>query len=463
MIIPNRQSSLNSWIDWLLQLHAQEIDLGLDRIRLVVDAMQLRRPAPLVMSVAGTNGKGSSVALLVAILKASGYQVGAYTSPHIQFFNERIQINGHPVSDDLIIEAFIAIEDARAETKLTYFEFSTLAALYIFKRAQLDVVVLEVGLGGRLDAVNIVDADAALITAIDIDHVDWLGSDRSVIATEKAGITRAGKIAVCSDVNPPASLKAYADEHAVPLSQFKVDFDIQVTDHTPQGGIKAWSFSWLRPQNKEQSLITLQELPFPALKGSFQLQNAAGVMALLSRMSDQLPVENSAIKLGLQRVSHPGRLQVIELGKQSWLVDVAHNPQSALALADYLQQQKAEKNRSGYTSLFSVLNDKDALPMIQQMAPFISSWVIADLDIPRATSVDELRALLNQAGVADKDITAMPSMIDAVTYALSDSAENILVWGSFFTVSQVMASLPLDTLLLDSPLLQVDNVEKAHG
>ena len=435
MIIPNRQSNLTEWVDWLLQLHAQEIDLGLDRIRLVADAMQLTRPAPLVISVAGTNGKGSSVALLVAILKAAGYNVGAYTSPHIQFFNERIQINGNAVSDDLIIEAFTEIESSRAQTKLTYFEFSTLAALYIFKRAQLDVAVLEVGLGGRLDAVNIIDADAALITAIDIDHVDWLGDDRSIIATEKAGIMRTGKIAVCSDVNPPASLMAYANDNLVPLSQFKVDFDVRVTD-------QAWSVDWLRESDSDLQISGLDDLPFPALKGEFQLNNAAGVIAILSKLTPLLPVDSNTIKLGLQQVSHPGRLQTIELEMQSWLIDVAHNPQSALALATYLKQQQAQRTPLKYLSVFSVLSDKDALPMVQQIAPFVSTWIIADLQIPRATPVENLYALLNKAGVDDANIIVKKDIGDAVTYAKNSAEEDILVWGSFFTVSQVLASLP---------------------
>ncbi|MGM0541002.1 MAG: bifunctional folylpolyglutamate synthase/dihydrofolate synthase [Pseudomonadota bacterium] len=449
MTIPNRQSSLTDWVDWLLQLHAQEIDLGLDRIRLVADAMQLTKPAPLVISVAGTNGKGSSVALLVAILKAAGHQVGAYTSPHIQVFNERIQINGNPVSDALIIEAFIAIDAARADTKLTYFEFSTLAALYLFKRAQLDVAVLEVGLGGRLDAVNIIDADAALITAIDIDHIDWLGSDRAVIATEKAGIMRRGKPAICSDVSPPASLMAYADKNLVPLSQFKVDFDLQINDQT-------WSFKWLTEQNHVQLIDALDDLPFPALKGDFQLNNAAGVIALLSKLP-LLRINPEAIKLGLQQVTHSGRLQSLELGAQSWLIDVAHNPQSALALANYLQQQ-TKHSELQYLSLFSVLSDKDALPMVQQIAPFVSRWVIADLQIPRATSVEDLRALLNKAGVKDSAIVVKKNMEDAVAYAQMSSAEDVLVWGSFFTVSQLFANL---SVLPENvtPL----KAEKVHG
>lgn len=443
MTIPNRHSTLTQWIDWLLQLHAQEIDLGLDRVRQVAEIMALKHPAPVVISVAGTNGKGSSVAFLVAILKAAGYQVGAYTSPHIQLFNERIQINGTPVDDDLIVAAFTDIEAARGDIKLTYFEFATLAALSVFKSAGLDVAVLEVGLGGRLDAVNIVDADAALITAIDVDHVDWLGGDRSVIATEKAGIMRIGKIAVCSDEAPPTSLLAYAERHKVLLSQFKVDFDLQIND-------QAWSFIDLSAQDalSTPNKLELNNLPLPALKGAFQLNNAAGAIALLSKLTTVLPVDKRAISLGLQQATHPGRLQSLKIDSQNWLIDVAHNPQSALALADYLQQSKKDEPQEGakpkslgYLSLFSVLNDKDALPMVQQIAPFVSLWVVADLQVPRATSAQDLRVLLHKAGVADVNILVQESMTEAVVYAQQHSDMEVLVWGSFFTVSQVLSAL----------------------
>lgn len=430
MTIPNRQSSLNEWVDWLLHLHAEEIDLGLDRIRQVANAMKITRPAPLVISVAGTNGKGSSVAMLVAILKASGCRVGAYTSPHIQTFNERIQIDGTPVGDATIVDAFEAIERARGACKLTYFEFSTLAALRIFKQSSLDVVVLEVGLGGRLDAVNVVDADAALITAIDIDHVDWLGDDRSVIATEKAGIMRPGKPSVCSDSHPPESLKTYAFEHDVPLSQFKTDFDIEVTD-------QAWSVRWREKMAAAPQLI---DLPMPALKGAFQLQNAAGVLALLQRLTDRLAINRSAVVQGLQQARHPGRLESLTVGHQTWLVDVAHNPQSASALASYLQQVSPSSqgvNAGQYTAIFSVLSDKDARPMIEQLAPFIQRWVITDLAIPRATSLEELTRLLLLSGVAQEAIVMTPNMAEAVDYVKQSSMTDVLVWGSFFTVSQV--------------------------
>ena len=436
MIIPDRQSTLNQWIDWLLHLHAEEIDLGLDRIRQVAESMDLLKPAPFVISVAGTNGKGSSVAMLVAILRAAGYRTGAYTSPHIQEFNERIQIDGQPVADSLIIDAFTKIESSREKTKLTYFEFSTLAALEVFKNAQLDVVVLEVGLGGRLDAVNVVDADAALITAIDIDHIDWLGDDRSVIATEKAGITRSARPAVCSDPLPPESLRQYALEHNVPLTQFKTDFDIQQSE-------QGWSLVWADEALKTEVPYSLQNLPEPGLKGDFQLQNAIGVVALLSVVSEQLKVNDEAIIQGLKQVRHPGRLETFKLDRQSWLVDVAHNPQSAKALSDYLANQAAGLESDKYQAIFSVLSDKDAEPMVRELAPFIQTWLIADLAIPRSTSVEILKKVLLQAGVNEQDIQVQSSIEEAVEKVLQQTNHKVLTWGSFFTVSQVYDALDL--------------------
>ncbi|HIE40972.1 MAG TPA: bifunctional folylpolyglutamate synthase/dihydrofolate synthase [Thiomicrorhabdus sp.] len=434
MIIPNHQSSLQHWIDWLLQLHPKEVDLGLDRIRLVAESMQLLHPVPFVISVAGTNGKGSSVAMLVSILKAAGYQVGAYTSPHIQTFNERIQINGLPVSDAAITDAFAQIEAARGGVKLTYFEFATLAALVIFKQSTLDVLVLEVGLGGRLDAVNVIDADAALITAIGIDHIEWLGDDRSVIATEKAGIMRTGNLAVCSEGAPPESLLAYAKKHAVPLMQLNRDFALESFE-------EHWSIIGMSDAFNKRGGLELKNLPPPSLKGAFQLNNAAGVVALLS-LQQSLIVGVDAIVTGLQQAKHPGRLDHFYNQEQSWLVDVAHNPQSAEALADYLRQGSSNNElESGYTAIFSVLNDKDALPMIKMMAPFVKKWVIIDLLIPRATSIEALTMLLMDAGVSERDIFPQNTMAQAVTFAEKTSNSPVLVWGSFFTVSQVYACL----------------------
>jgi dihydrofolate synthase/folylpolyglutamate synthase len=430
MTIPNFQSSLEHWIDWLLHLHAEEIDLGLDRIRLVAESMQLLRPAPLVISVAGTNGKGSSVAMLVAILQAAGYRVGAYTSPHIQCFNERIQVNGKPVSDEQITYAFSQIEAARGGVKLTYFEFATLAGLSVFKQASLDVVVLEVGLGGRLDAVNVVDADAALITAIGIDHVEWLGSDRSVIATEKAGIMRSGNPAVCSDDSPPESLQAYAEQNLVPLLQLNRDFKLKISD-------KGWSIIPLSGLNFQWPQEALKNFPPPSLKGLFQIRNAAGVVMTLLSLTERLKIDKAAINKGLMCAKHPGRLESFEDSGQLWLVDVAHNPQSSGVLAEYLSQNRPATQSGRYTAIFSVLNDKDALPMVQEMVPFVQDWLIADLAIPRSTSVQALVELLTTSGVPEKNILVYSSIQQAVKVAQARTEEAILVWGSFFTVSQV--------------------------
>jgi len=425
MNTPNSQSSLNSWVDWLLHLHAEEIDLGLDRIRLVANAMHVTRPAPMVISVAGTNGKGSSVAMLASILKAAGYKVGTYTSPHILVFNERIQINGVPVDDQTIVDAFVDIENQRQDTKLTYFEFSTLAALTIFAQSDIDVVILEVGLGGRLDAVNVVDADAALITAIDVDHIDWLGDDRDVIAVEKAGIMRQKKLAICSDPNPPQTLVDYANKLDVNLALLGRDFSYTDTDKK----MDSWCYSGL----SEKRTVKLTR---PALKGGFQLQNASGVMALLDCLKGTLSVSQEAKNLGLVNVKHAGRLQSLQVNQQSWLIDVAHNPQSADVLSIYLAEKAIHsKDR---VAVFSALRDKDMLPMVKKIAPFVSKWFIADLSMPRSTSITELQRILESAGVCQKDIVTSNSIHEAVNSVVDSTCLNVLAWGSFFTVAQTI-------------------------
>ena len=428
MNIPNNNSSLDEWVDWLLHLHAQEIDLGLERIRIVAEKMQVTRPAPFIISVAGTNGKGSSVAMLASILKEAGYNVGTYTSPHILSFNERIQINGTPVTDKQIVEAFDTIENQRQETKLTYFEFSTLAALTIFNQSKLDVVVLEVGLGGRLDAVNVVDADAALITAIDIDHIDWLGDDRNVIAVEKAGIMRKGRVCVCSDPKPPQSLLDYATNLNVDLSCLTREFSYSNNQENNQ----TWQYINLLSSDSPMTFTK------PSLQGAFQIQNASGVIALLLKIKEKLKVTVEAMNVGLQKVEHAGRMQSLQVKEQAWLIDVAHNPQSAQVLADYLAQQPFDNDR---VAMFSALSDKDMLPMVKVITPFVKKWVIADLQIPRSTKLEELRSILLSAEVEEDDVLEFESMSTAVNHVQQRKNKNVLVWGSFFTVSQVLNAL----------------------
>jgi dihydrofolate synthase/folylpolyglutamate synthase len=437
---PGISGSLAEWLDWLLALHAQEIDLGLERISQVAHKLGVLQDTPYVISVAGTNGKGSSVAMLSAIYKAEGYRVGTYTSPHILTFNERIQIDLNPVSDKDIVSAFVAIEDARGDVKLTYFEFATLAAWIIFKKAELDVWILEVGLGGRLDAVNALDADIALVTAIDVDHSDWLGNDRNLIALEKAGIMRQGHFAVCSDNNIPQTLFDYVKEHHIELWCLNRDFDYLMKACNSASSDYGCPPTWQFLAKSEHKLASLDNLPFPALQGEFQLQNAAGVISIIQLSQSKLPVEGAAIRQGLAHVTHAGRLQSLVVGNQNWLLDVAHNPQSAKVLANFLAQSDFKGD-----AVFSVLKDKDYSEMIRQMIPFTNRWYIADLDVPRATSASQLKQTLTDVGVEPSLIVMTDDILSATRKAYEDNQANegvdVLCWGSFYTVSQCLTAL----------------------
>ncbi|WP_029933944.1 bifunctional tetrahydrofolate synthase/dihydrofolate synthase [Thiomicrospira pelophila] len=421
MNLPTIRSSLTDWLDWLLKLHAQEIELGLDRVREVAKQLDVLTPAPFVITVAGTNGKGSSVAMLVAILKAAGYKVGSYTSPHILRFNERIQLNAQPVTDQSIVAAFDAIEKARQGIKLTYFEFATLASLFIFKQADIDVVVLEVGLGGRLDAVNIVDAQACLLTAIDVDHIEWLGSDRDKIGFEKAGVMRPNGLSVCSDPTPPKTVLEHAKNLKVDLKLLGRDYDFESNNGN-------WHF-----KTKHQSIT----LPEPNLAGQFQLQNAAGVVALLKNQAC-LKMDQAAFEGGLKKVQHPGRLQTIQVDQQAWLFDVAHNPQSVDALAAHLT---SESDKTEYLVIFSALSDKDIQAMTSQIKSFASQWLLIDLHVERSAPLARLQEVLRLAGVAADHQQTFNSMADAVIYARQSKEKRVLVYGSFVTVSQAMTEL----------------------
>lgn len=420
-----QQTSLQVWLERLLTLHTKEIDLGLERVRKVATRLNVLTPAPYVITVSGTNGKGSSVAMLVSILKAAGYRVGSYTSPHILKFNERIQIDGQMLDDQVLVNAFERIDTARIEASnspLTYFEFSTLAALLCFVDAKLDVVVLEVGLGGRLDAVNIVDADASLITSIDLDHADWLGSDREGIGFEKAGIMRSGKLAVCSDPSAPTSLIEYANKLGVDLKCLGKDFQYSVVNNSGK------STSWSLLAQKE-----IKNLPKPALLGDFQLQNAAGVLTLLQSQT-KLNIDRAAIEKGLQQVTHPGRLQKIVINHQAWCFDVAHNPQSALALASYMSQQSTAPR----LAIFSALKDKDFQPMVTALKPWVEQWLLVDLAVDRAASLSELNQALTAADIGLNKTLAFDRMSLAIEYAKQSEYKEVLVFGSFVTVAQAM-------------------------
>lgn len=421
-----RFDTLDDWLGWQETLHPTEIELGLERVSQVLERLELNQPNFTLITVAGTNGKGSSVAMLEAILLAAGYRVGSYTSPHLLRYNERIKLDGQPVSDAALCESFQRIDDARlamsgADISLSYFEFGTLAAIDILHRSGVDIAILEVGLGGRLDAVNVLDADVALITAIDVDHADWLGDDRETIAVEKAGIMRAGRSAVCSDPYPPASLSAVAEALKVPLAQLGTDFFVEQKGDTCR---------WWNQQHR------FDDLPLPALPGDFQLHNAAGVLAVLAALAAEFPVGAEAIAQGLQSVTLPGRFQLVS-GAPLRIFDVAHNAQSAQALANNLLQ----RNVQGQTHvILSMLTDKDIPAVVAQLGPLVDHWYLAPLAVPRAATIAQLQSALAAASIPVSSIKTFDDVAAAYQAALATSTvkDRIVVTGSFYTVAAVL-------------------------
>jgi len=419
-----RFATLHDWLDWQETLHPSAIDLGLDRVNRVADRLQCHNPAPLVISVAGTNGKGSSVAMLDAILSRAGYRVGCYTSPHLLRYNERLRLCGEEVSDQALCEAFARIDQARDEGSLTYFEFGTLAALDIMSRATLDVALLEVGLGGRLDAVNIVDADAALITSIGIDHTEWLGTDRESIAREKAGIMRTACPALCGDTDPPHSLRAEAERVGADLRVLGQDFSL---------GETAGGWHW---QGRQRHY---RDLPRPALPGAHQLANAATVLMLLEMLEERLPVTEKSVRAGLKWVQLAGRVQRLT-GRVEQVLDVSHNAQAAQALADALRNVPL----AGSThAVLGMMRGKDTEAFVRALDAQVSCWYPVGLAVERASSAGQLRAKIEPVVDAAR-VIACQSVTDAMEL-LKDKAEpgdRVLVCGSFYTVAEWTALRP---------------------
>ena len=414
--------SLKGWLDWQETLHPKSIDLGLERVSKVFARLNPQAVKPVTITVAGTNGKGSSIAFLEAIYRAQGIHVGAYTSPHIIDYNERIKVNGIAASDELICASFERIEAVRDNISLSYFEFSTLAALDIFARANVEIQLLEVGLGGRLDAVNIVDADACIITSISIDHTSWLGETREEIAFEKAGILRSNIAAIIGDSNPPQSLINYAEEIQAPLLRIDHEFSFKKSSDY---------WSW---HNQDTHIATL---PTPLLKGEHQYRNASSVLAAIQTLQNKIPVSVQAIKHGISHVNLPGRFQLIP-SKPDVLLDVSHNPQAAQALIKYLQ---AEFNQIPIHAVFTMMNDKDLAGVIKLMQPAIKHWYISPLDNPRnSKSSDLLDAFsLNQITQLSTDFKDFISAFQAARVgALADNGI-ILIFGSFFLVSEYLS------------------------
>ena len=413
-----RPQTLADWLAYIEQQHPATIDMGLERVRTVATAMGLGQPAPHTVVVGGTNGKGSTVAFVEAIARAAGWKVGAYTSPHLLQYNERVRIDGEDASDAALVAAFNAIEDARGDTTLTYFEYGTLAALHLFAGAGLDLAVLEVGLGGRLDAVNIVDADVAIITTVDIDHADWLGEDREAIGVEKAGIIRGWKPVILGETDPPSSVLARAYLLGANAIRGGSDFFADVID--------AQTWRW-------RDVGFSIDLAMPTLRGPIQLRNAASAIAALRALDKPLP--RAAIVEGVAQARIRGRLQAFERDGVEVLVDVGHNPQAARELATSLKAAP----RSGRTlAVFAALQDKDAVGVVEALAERVDAWHLAGLDGARAQSAAALQSRL--AGTAAATASTHASVAVALEQALAaaQAGDRVLVFGSFHTAAQAL-------------------------
>ena len=416
------QRTLGEWLAYLEQLHPAAIDMGLDRAREVTNRMGLQKPAPRVVTVTGTNGKGSTCAFVASLLQAQGLKVGVYSSPHLLRYNERVQIDGAEVSDELLCEAFAALDAGRGETSLTYFEMGTLAAFWLFERAQLDAVVLEVGLGGRLDAVNLVDADLALVTSIGVDHVEYLGNTRESVAFEKAGIFRAGKPALCGDLNPPHTLLERAAELGCPLFLRGRDFDLQTA-----GSVWHW-----RGQDANGQAIELRDIPLLDLP----MENAA--LAVQAYALSGLPWQPERIVAALAATRITGRLDRRQFnwkGKTlNVLLDVGHNPHAA----EYLVRRLAQRPITGKRlAVFGLLADKDLDGVVSPLVCAIEQWAVAPLDTPRTRSQAELEVVLQGLGAS----VAAYGSVAAALEAQSEQAtaeDEILLFGSFYCVAEAL-------------------------
>jgi dihydrofolate synthase/folylpolyglutamate synthase len=411
--------SLSEWLDYLERIHPSAIDMGLERVSAVRGRLALHCDFPII-TVGGTNGKGSVCAMLEAILSCAGYRVGMYSSPHLLRYGERIRVARREADAAALVQAFERVEGARGGQSLTYFEFGTLAALDIFIRAKLDVAVLEVGLGGRLDAVNAFDADCTVVTTVDLDHMDYLGPDRDSIGGEKAGIFRAGVPAVCGDEDPPATLTARAAGIGAPLILRGRDYGY----NAGHGDWQYWSLSGKR-----------SALPYPALRGTYQLANAATALAALDQMKSRLPVDMGAIRRGLVEIDLPGRFQIMP-GRPMVILDVGHNPHAARGLSESL---RALPTGGRMIAVFAMLKDKDVAGVAQALKGQVDEWLIAALPGVRGASAGRIAQALGSIGVS-APVTRFDSPAEAYQCALRLAGQNdkILVFGSFFTVGAVM-------------------------
>ena len=418
-----QKDTLGEWLDYVLASHPENvIELGLGRMKTMLTRLQIAFDCP-VITVAGTNGKGSTCAMLESIYRAAGCKTAMHTSPHMLRFNERACINGKEVEDGLLVEAFEEVERARDGLPLTYFEFTALAILRVFQKASPDVVILEIGLGGRLDAINALESTASIVTTVGIDHEAYLGNTRDAIGWEKAHIYRKGHPAVCADPNPPRKLVQYAQALSADLILRGKDFEIE---ELPEG--------LMRFQMQGQ----VWTLPVPALAGANQIDNAAGVLAIVASLLSKLPVSEEQIAEGLRSVRVSARFEKVQ-SDPDVILDVGHNPHAANVLA---QNVRALQTQGKVIAVFGMLADKDMLDVVKIMSPVISEWFITGLPGPRGASAEELRRVMLEAGVDGTNIHVCDGVADAFARAKREAAitDKILIFGSFVTVT---AALPL--------------------
>ena len=426
--------TLPEWLDYIERQHPKTIDMGLDRVREVATRTRLKKPAKKIITVGGTNGKGSTVAFIEAIARATGWKVGAYTSPHLLAYNERVRIDGVDAGDADLVAAFEVVEGARGETLLTYFEYGTLAALWLFEQSKLDLAILEVGLGGRLDATNIVDPDVAVITTVDVDHQDWLGNDRETIGFEKAGIARAWKPLVLGEDDPPASVLRHA--YAIGASAIRAGCDFFFDSASAHGNRFSPTDSVLpgAGQWTWRELGKSFDLPLPRLAAPAQLRNAATAIAAL-RALGKLP--SDAIAQGVANAHVPGRLQRFERHGVEVVVDVGHNPQAARELAAWLTTAPP-KGRT--LAVFAALGDKDIVGVVDALAERIDAWHLAGLaeSGPRGLAVEAFAARL--AGTAADSGARHADVVAALEAAVAQAAtgDRVLVFGSFHTAAAAL-------------------------
>lgn len=417
-------NSLADWLTYLEALHPKTIEMGLDRVNRVKLELGLVPEFPIIV-VGGTNGKGSVCAMLESILCCAGYKVGCYTSPHLLRYNERIRIDKKEIDDERLCCAFVQINDARknCQISLTFFEFGTLAAMYLFMQARVDVAILEVGLGGRLDAVNIFDADCSILTSIDLDHMEYLGDTREKIGFEKAAIFRKNKPAICAEINLPDSVNQQVENIGTNFFQFAKAFGFSKKNtQWDFWGPKGWRYS----------------LPLPALRGEKQLQNASTCLAALDALNELLPVSMNDIRQGLTEAVIPGRFQVVST-QPMIILDVAHNPAAASVLSENLAATRPAGNTY---AVFAMLQDKDIYGVIQELKKEIDYWLVSSTPTPRAAAADYLMNEIHKAGISNSKnvIYKFPDCVAAFVFACEQATKNdrICIFGSFYTVGDVL-------------------------